>query len=219
MENAIEIAVGGSAANPPHLGHLSVLRALLESRRFAKVIWIPSGSRADKKEMIDANHRIAMTNRLIQALEEILSPEIISTLDVRDDDARGENTPTIDWIRRLEQEFPDAKIIWYTGADSVVPQDRFDGKCEIEARWRDGKTLMEKYAFLIIPRESYPDPKTLNLPSQFEVMPYIDIQDISGSEIRRLIAQNDPRFETLVPQLVADYIKENHLYGWQGDKK
>ncbi len=44
----MRIAIGGSAANPPHWGHLQLLIVLLECGLFDRIIWIISGSRADK---------------------------------------------------------------------------------------------------------------------------------------------------------------------------
>ena len=45
--NFKRIAIGGSAANPPHTGHLALIEALIHSNLFDVVIWIPSGNRPD----------------------------------------------------------------------------------------------------------------------------------------------------------------------------
>jgi len=211
MKGKIRIAVGGSAANPPHLGHSQVLRFLIQSKLFDRIIWIPCGSRTDKKDFVDASHRLAMVNRFMESF----THREMTVLDVRDDDVRGDNTPTIEWLERLTKEFPDAEIWWFTGSDSIIPQRKFDGKSEIEACWIKGKELLCNYNFLILVRPGYPIPSNLKFPDNIKVV-NTNLADVSSSEARDLIKAQDSAFERLVPRKVAEYIKENRLYEWKG---
>ena len=104
--------------------------------------------------------------------------------------------------------------MWYTGADSVVPQERFGGKNEIEAYWYEGERLFRDFPFLIVPRPGYPHPSTLELSQNFEIFPAQIKENISSSEIRRLIERHDERFVKMVTPAVAEYIKKHRLYGW-----
>ncbi|MFA6437242.1 MAG: nicotinate-nicotinamide nucleotide adenylyltransferase [Candidatus Paceibacterota bacterium] len=214
MEGKVRIAVGGSAANPPHLGHLQVLRFLIHTKQFDRIIWIPCGSRTDKKDLVEASHRLAMVNRFMESF----THKEMEVLDVRDDDVRGDNTPTIEWLERLTREFPDAEIWWFTGSDSIIPQKKFGGKSEIEACWIRGEELLRNYNFLILVRPGYPIPNNLKFPGNIKIV-NTNLEDVSSSETRDLIKEQDSAFERLVPKKVAEYIKENHLYGWKGDGK
>lgn len=201
-----KIAVGGSAANPPHLAHKKIIEELLNSNKFEKIIWIPSGLRTDKPDFVAPKHRLVMTSLTLPA-----NPK----LEINFADAFGKNTPTITWLEKLSAQYPEAEIVWFTGIDSVIPQKQFNGKCEIEAQWHRGKELLAKYPFIIIPRPGFPNPQDFKMPPvKYEIFNVSQVK-ISSQTIRALIANNDQRFETMVTPTVSDYIKKYQLYGWQ----
>ena len=207
------IGIGGSAANPTHLGHLVLLKHLVLSGIFQKVVWMPSGIREDKKGFAAPEHRVRMTQLAVANLAKFFHEKI----ELLFDDAYGKNHPTIWWLKKFQKENPQDTIAWYTGVDSVVSEEKYGGKCEIEARWVSGKELMRDWKFIVVPRKGFPDPRELSLPKQFEVL-NVDISDevcIKSSDIRDLIAGGRP-FEHLVTANVADYIKANGLYGYRG---
>jgi len=57
----LRIGIGGSAANPPQLGHRHMVEGLLKSSRFDEIYWIPSGVRPDKDGFVSPDNRVAMT--------------------------------------------------------------------------------------------------------------------------------------------------------------
>ena len=202
-----QIAVGGSAANPPHLGHLALVNALLKSNRFSKVMWIPSGHRPDKPGFIDPSHRVMMTKLTFNELQQKDKRLLVNLSDVY-----GENMPTIKWLEILTAQNPKAEIVWYTGIDSVIPLNRYNGKCEIEARWQQGERLIKDYKFLIIPRASFPHPSQIQIPLEnFEILD-VELPNIASTTIRNLIANGDKSYEKLVTADVAEYITEKILY-------
>lgn len=197
----MKIAAGGSAADPPHIGHVILLTALIQSNQFSRVIWIPSGSRKDKQYSVSPDDRVAMTELTIRELRLQNKTELV----VRYTDVYYENTPTILCIEILKNEFPETEIVWYTGSDSVAPHP--EGKTEIEKYWYKGEQLM-KENFLIFPREGYRI--SPNIPPNFEIFDF-KLPNISSSEIRGLIQKEEP-FEHLVMPSVANYIKRHGLY-------
>ena len=205
-----KIAVGGSAANPPHLAHKKIIEALLNSNCFKKVIWIPSGLRPDKTDFIEPEYRLVMTN---------LTLPRHPNLEIKFTDVFGENTPTFTWLKKIQAEYPDHEIVWFTGIDSVVPQEKYNSQCEIQATWDHGSELINNFSFLIIPRPSFPDPKDFKIPlANYEIFK-VQLENISSREIRELIARGDKRFETLVTPEVSKFIKKQHLYNWPGQEK
>jgi len=201
------IAVGGSDGNPTHLGHKKLIEYLL-NMGFYKVIWIPSGARPkDKPNSIAPQHKIAMTRlTFTQAWIKAQQTELVINFF----DVYGENTPTIEWFRYYKKKYPDKNIIWYTGADSVSPQEKYGGKCFIEAKWDEWQLLMKKYPFLIIPRKGYTHPKELNLSANFHILD-IDVPNIASSDIKKFVKNGKP-FKHLVEDGVRKYINSNGLY-------
>ncbi len=210
MEEIKSIAVGGSAADPPHLSHFDLLRHLITLERFDLVIWILSGFRKDKNQHSDPNDRVIMTELMIPKIWRTKSG---TRLQVRYDDVFKKNTPTILWLKRLQKQYSGAQLTWFTGIDSVVPQRYYGKRCEIEACWEGGRELMRDWNFLIFPRRGFPIPK---LPPNFEVVA-ANLRGTASSHIRDLIRSGQP-FEKLLTRKVADYIKLNRLYGYQEPK-
>ena len=60
-EQPNRIVVAGSSANPPHIAHRAFVKYLIDSDLFDLVIWSPCGKRCDKKNLISADDRVAMT--------------------------------------------------------------------------------------------------------------------------------------------------------------
>jgi len=204
------IAIGGSSANPPHIGHKVLIKKILDSKKFDELIWIPSGNRLDKNDLIDPNHRVAMT-MLTFPRNWFFKKHTVFCINFQD--VYDFNQHSIQWLIKIRENNPKADLVWFTGVDSVVPQNRFGGKCEIEAAWFNGDILMKKWKFLIVSREKYPRPSTLELPSQFEIMD-VKVPDISSTELREKIGEGKA-FEHMVTPAVANYIKRFGLYGWK----
>jgi len=203
-------AAGGSAADPPHKGHLAVLRKLFTSGLFDRIIWIISGDRQDKHFNVCTNDRIAMTELMIpRAMRTASSPDLV----VLYDDIYQINTPTITLLEDiLPKRFPNDDFFWYTGSDSVMPKEEFKGKCEIEAKWIAGRRLYRHFPFVVIERGRYPL-AGVKLPSNITVLSGA-LPEIASSQIRKLIAESK-KFEHLLPKAVADYIKRHGLYGYK----
>lgn len=203
----LRIGIGGSAANPPQLGHRHLMESLLNSQRFDEVFWIPSGIRPDKEGFVAPDHRVAMT--ILTFPTEWLW-EGKTKFNIKFSDVYGGNTPTIEVIEQFVKQHPEAEIVWFTGVDSVVPMEKYGGKCEIQAVWIRGEELYRDHHFLVLPRPGYPDPKELNLPDNFEILD-IDQLKISSTEVREKI-KNGESITGLVTKEVEEYIQRNNLY-------
>jgi nicotinate-nucleotide adenylyltransferase len=209
------ITIGGSAADPPHLGHRILIKCLLQCGKFDKIIWIPSGNRRDKKNLIASDHRVTMT-MLTFPKEWFYGEGPVFLINFQN--VYGVNRPTLYWLQEVRRENLNAEISWYTGVDSIMPQDGFGGKCEIERKWFNGLRLMKEQRFYILPRgEKYPHPSQIALPPQFEILDE-ELPDISSTDIRRKIVRGE-KFEHLVTPEVAAYIKRFRLYSWPEKEK
>lgn len=206
----LPIAIGGSAANPVTVGHYHLIEWLLNSKKFSTVVWILSGSREDKKHLIDADHRLTLT-LLSFPQEWFLKKDVRFVVSFHD--VYGQNTPTIEWLKRFKEMYPHHKLVWYTGADSVIPQEQYDNKSEIEARWHSGDELMKEWNFLVFPRHGYHHEFLSSLPSNFEIAD-ASIPDVSSSLVRTRIAEGQS-FEDLVMPQAALYIKQHGLFGYK----
>ncbi len=194
----MKIAVGGSAANPPHFSHKKLVEAIVATGEFDQVQWIISGNRPDKPGLISSRQRWEMIKHLFGNNH----PAKITY-------EAGPAIPTIEVLDKIGKNYPQAKIVWYCGGDHFVPREKFGGQCDILGFWHEGKRLFREQEFLIIPRKGI-DIKLLQLPKKYQIL-NITIPEISSTEIRQRIINNKP-IKHLVGDAVAEYIQVNNLY-------
>ena len=207
------IAVGGSASDPCHLGHHALVNAVIKSNLFDEVRWVVSGTRFDKLLMASADDRIATSVRTFPREWHNLDRPRFS---VDFEGAAETNVPTIEYLEFLQARHKEAEIVWFTGSDVLVPREELSGKCPMET-WIRGEELVRNWKFLVLPRESYPHPSTLGLPSNFTILD-VKIANFSSTYIREQINAGKV-FEHMLSHDVVRYIKENNLYGWDRKEK
>ena len=193
----MKIAVGGSAANPPHFGHKQVVESVVLLGCFDQVRWIVSGDRPDKPGLPNSKIRYEMGKMLFANSGDVL-------VFYEDEQA----IPTFQVIAELQKCYPEAEIVWYCGADHFVPRERFGGNCDILGFWDFGEELFDNQEFLIIPRKGL-DMNKLQLPKKYRILD-VQIPEISSTVIRQKIINGDEVKETL-PEIV-EYIEKNNLY-------
>ncbi len=193
----MRIALGGTAANPVHYGHKKCVEMIINLKRFDKIMWIVSGDRPDKPGLLPAIDRWRMTKLLIT--------------DPRVDVAYEEGVaiPTVEVIRGVQKDFPYADIAWYCGLDHFVTREQFDGLCNIEGFWHEGKWLMKRQHFLIVKRKGLERSK-IRYPKKYTLID-CDIPEISSTHIRQRIAKGLDN-TSYTSQAVLDYIAKHQLY-------
>lgn len=132
------IAIGGSAANPPHNGHLRVLRTIMADYDFDYVIWLPSGTSDYKPEFdVCPDDRVAMTELMIpNTLRLRVQPKLI----VRYTDVYGKSRYAYDVLQEVEDTFKTHDLWWFTGTDTQVNT------------WYRGEELLEEWNVIYIDR-------------------------------------------------------------------
>lgn len=192
----MNIAVGGSAANPPHHGHLSLIQQLMICNLFDVIIWIPSGERYDKVIDVHPDHRVAMTELFLPKMWRVrTNPNLV----VKYDSVYGQGWSSYEYLLKIQKEYKkydeNLKVFWYTGSDTDV---KF---------WINGPFMLENNMFLFIPREGYPlKYENKEIDYEFEELP-----NINSSEIRQMV-KDGKSIDHLVDPYVAEYIHINKLY-------
>ena len=181
-----DIILYGGSFNPPHISHL--LFATSQRAFFPDAeVWIaPTYSHAFHKSLMPFDLRLRMLHAMFEDIRGIK----ISTIER---DLHESTSYTIDVVRALKQQNPDAVIHIAVGADIVptLPQ------------WREYEALCSLAEFLIFPREGYDNTMAVSIPH---------LPEISSSEIRDCMERGD--YETVrrfVPRRVLDILQEYAL--------
>jgi nicotinate-nucleotide adenylyltransferase len=206
----MRLGILGGSFDPVHNGHLALARACGEQAALDEVWFTPAAIQPLKHKGPHATdaQRIEMLNLAIDIeLSEPGRPRPrpswrVCTLEID----RGGFSYTVDTLRQIHVELPDAALFFLMGADAVrdVPH------------WREPREIFRLATPLVVRRAGEPEPDLASLAAlctkttqpQLVDMPPIDI---SSSDIRRRIAEGKP-IQDLVPPAVGQYIAQHGLY-------
>lgn len=170
--------------NPPHLGHLKVIKTILTKNYVDKVFIIPTLNYWDKQDLAPLTDRINMLK--------YYENEIISV-----DTKYNKYCYTIDLMHALQKDYPHDTLFLILGADNLLAFDK----------WKNYQELL-KYHIIVVNRDNLNiTPYLENLGKEhFTVLDdFVNIH-VSSSEIRQ------GKKKKYLDQQVLLYIKEHHLY-------
>ena len=193
--------------NPPHLGHISLAKAVKAEFGFEKIIFVPAFLPPHKKTL-DFIHRY---NMLKLTVDNVLG-------QVSDIESRLA-TPSYSFqtVNVLyETIFGTKKARSYNKIPFIIGYDAF---IDIE-KWKNPDILIEKLEFIVLKRHSCTkekDVKTEDIMAlkdrgyTFRLAKNVEYYDVSSNNIRALAAQNGDISE-FVDKKVEEYIYEYKLY-------
>lgn len=140
INDKLEIAVFGSAFNPPSLGHLSVIERLM---RFDRVLLVPSISHAWGKEMLPFDVRCKLLNAFIDDIKQEKVQAFVGELELQRHLSREQGqelaktrVTTFDLLSFLQTHYPDANLTFVLGPDNLLNFDKFYNYELILKRWQ-----------------------------------------------------------------------------------
>lgn len=176
------VALFGSSFNPPHRGHLAVLRDLAGKNLFDEIWLMPVWKHPFDKALAPFEHRLKMTE-LLRGEGGFVIPLSVCTVEKELD---RERSYTFDTVSELKKRHPERDFTLILGSDV---------KNEL-SKWHRAEELKKLVGFHFIPRQGY------------EASPY---PEISSSEIREK-AKHGSDISDLTTEKIAEYIKRNRLY-------
>lgn len=196
------IGMFGGSFDPPHLAHVALARAAVEQLRLDALRVLPTGQAWHKaRGLSDGAHRLAMARDAFAA---------VPGAEVDDRELRRAGpTYTVDTLRELRQEFPQAELLLVIGADQA----------EALHTWRDSATIA-RLATIAVAARARPDADALpldtaGLPAGRWVGIELPGMPISATAIRSRVAAGQG-IADLVPPGVARYIDHHSLYKTTG---
>lgn len=193
------IGLLGGTFDPIHIGHLVIAERAMEQLNLARVIFLPAGLPPHKRDEVHsaAQHRLIMTKLAIGDRLEFS----VSDRDIRLD------TPslTVDLLRDMKAENPDANLVFIAGADSLRDFPTWN---DPEGIVRLAQLAIADRPDVIVPEDIFDRVRGLR-----EAIVHVEtpLLDISATDLRQRIAESlSVRF--LIPDVVIAYIERNGLY-------
>jgi nicotinate-nucleotide adenylyltransferase len=191
-QRAPRIGVMGGTFDPIHHGHLVAASEVAASFDLDEVIFVPTGQPWHKQAVSPSEHRYLMT-----VIATASNPSFsVSRVDIN----RSGTTYTIDTLRDLQKQRPDAELFFITGADAVAQI----------LSWRDHDELWDLAHFVAVSRPGHAL-SAAGLPSDGVSLLEIPALAISSTDCRDRVSRGKPVWY-LVPDGVVQYIAKHHLY-------
>lgn len=184
------IGILGGTFNPPHLGHLRLVRAFADRFALERVLIIPTSVPPHKAapDLADAALRLDMCRALFD------DPRFaVSDVEI----ARGGASYTVETLRALHTQYPDASLYFLVGSDMLRTFDSWYRPDEI-------RSLCTLCAAVRHPGETLPDTDAL-------VLEHFDPIEISSTDVRLAVRTGEDVTE-MVGEAVAAVIARHGLY-------
>lgn len=186
------LGVMGGTFDPIHHGHLVAASEVASAFKLDGVIFVPTGEPWQKNQVTESEHRYLMS-----VIATASNPRFkVSRVDID----RNGPTYTVDTLRDIQAQFPDAELFFITGADAV--------KQILE--WKNHEDLWPLAHFVAVTRPGH----KLELPKAPEgAISILEIPAlaISSTDIRARVVNGEPVWY-LVPDGVVQYIGKHNLY-------
>lgn len=194
------LGVMGGTFDPVHHGHLVAASEAAARFDLDEVVFVPTGKPSFKQHarVSPAEHRYLMT-----VIATASNPRFtVSRVDVD----RPGLTYTVDTLRDLRRERPEAELYFITGADAV----------EQILTWKDADELWKMAHFVAVSRPGH-RLSVEGLPEGVVSTLEVPALAISSTDCRRRAEAGQPVWY-LVPDGVVQYIAKHGLYRGQQDE-
>ncbi|WP_297412279.1 nicotinate-nucleotide adenylyltransferase [Naasia sp.] len=186
------IGVMGGTFDPIHHGHLVAASEVAQSFALDEVLFVPTGEPWQKRAVSSPEHRYLMT-----VIATASNPRfMVSRVDID----RNGPTYTIDTLRDLREQRPDADLFFITGADAVKQI----------LGWKDVGELWDLAHFVAVSRPGHAV-SLRDLPNRDVSWLEVPALAISSTDIRSRVSSGNPVWY-LVPDGVVQYISKHDLY-------
>lgn len=184
----------GGTFDPIHHGHLVAASEVQHRFDLDEVVFVPTGQPWQKagRRVSPGEHRYLMT-----VIATASNPRFtVSRVDID----RGGPTFTIDTLRDLHRQRPDAELFFITGADALAAI----------LSWKDADEVFDLAHFIGVTRPGY-ELSESGLPQARVTLQEVPAMAISSTDCRARVGANEPVWY-LVPDGVVQYINKYGLY-------
>ena len=188
----MRLGVMGGTFDPIHHGHLVAASEVQALFGLDEVVFVPTGQPWHKEAVSPAEHRYLMT-----VIATASNPRFtVSRVDIE----RGGKTYTIDTLRDLHAQRPDAELFFITGADALA---------EILS-WKNASELFDLAHFIGVTRPGH-ELSDKGLPENGVTLQEVPAMAISSTDCRARVERAEPVWY-LVPDGVVQYIAKYTQY-------
>jgi len=205
MKPHVDILLFGGAFDPPHLGHTTVAREVLQAGYADSVELVPVGQHPFDKSMAAAEHRLHMTELAFSLLMQEYPEKInINTFELDSSDVSYSYNTAL----ASAEKNPGKSIGFLIGSDNLL----------LFNKWKLGEELLELASIFVYPRPGFSKEMLSEYlqPNMFW-LDQVSLVACSSTQIRELIRTKQPVPSQLLEPSVLEYIQEHLLVQYRND--
>lgn len=188
----MRIGIFGGSFNPPHKMHKNIALNLIKNNYLDKVIYVPTGNKYNKNNLIDSTHRYNMIKLMISD---------VNNLDVSDYELKNTLTYTYQTLNNFKEKYPNDEIYFICGSDNLK---------EITT-WKNYEYILNNFKILVIKRNDDNLDEILKKINTKKIeVANIELDSISSTIIREKIRRKE--IINYIDEKVLKYIEEYNLY-------
>ena len=203
------IGIFGGTFNPPHIGHIQAAQQAITALGLSKLLLIPDRI-APHKQMPENSPTPEQRLDMLR-----IAAADCPQIEVSDMELRREGVSyTVETVTALKKQYPYAELVLLVGTDMFLSIDS----------WKNAKKILKNTTLGVFCRgekgeDSAIKEKRSQLQRQGAKVELVknDVIPISSTQMRRLLAFQCA--DSLLPEGVGDYIRENGLYDVNADWK
>ena len=189
----MKIGIFGGSFNPPHNMHKKIGLELIEKGYLDKVIYVPTGDKYQKNDLISAKNRFQMLKLMIQDNKNLF---------VSDYEIKNKLTYTYQTLSYFKKKYPNDEIYFICGSDNLLNFNT----------WYNYQYILDHYKILVVRRNNDEIVKILRKNKNI-IDTNISSSNLSSTKIRRLISMGkDEELLIKLDPAVIEYIRKKKLY-------
>lgn len=195
----MKIGIFGGSFNPPHKIHKEIGIYLVNRKYLDKVIYVPTGDKYEKQDLISSNSRIEMLKIMIKNN---------NYLEVSDYEIKNNLVYTYQTLDYFKNKYKDSEIYFICGSDNLR---------EFKT-WKKFNYILNNYRLIVFKRNDDNIEKILeNLNIKNIILIDKVFGNLSSTYIRKELEEGK-NVLNLVDNEVVEYIENNKLYNFSRKK-
>ena len=192
----MRIGIIGGSFNPPHKLHYQMAEEILKRNLVDKIIYVPTGDKYAKSDLIDGRHRFNMLGLMTDKNEQI---------EVSDYEIHAGASYTFETLDYFKKQNQTDDIYFIMSSDLIL---------DIE-KWKNPDYILENYRIIGLKRKGVEIkrlPEIYNRTKSLQLYDF-DMEELSSTLIREEIKHNGYlELEKYLDEKVIEYIIYNKLY-------
>ena len=190
----MKIGIFGGCFNPPHNMHKKIALDLIDKDYLDKVIYVPTGNKYNKKDLVSFIDRYNMLN--------LMTKDLVN-LEVSDFEYKNDLVYTYQTLDYFKEKYQDNEIYFICGTDNLK---------EIKF-WCNYKYILKNYKLLVIKRNDDKIDNILEELIEYKnniIISQVESKVLSSTLIRNNI--NNQNYCKNIDDKVYKYIRNKNLY-------